>query len=48
MIGQVWLSNISGEVYSHAGRSDWIRQDGDADEISISSNNVIWILNANG
>jgi hypothetical protein len=47
-IGQVWVSNLNGKIYSHAGRSDWIEQDGDANDISISSNNVVWIINAYG
>ena len=47
-IGQVWVSNLNGKVYSHAGRSDWIEQDGDVDDLAISANNVVWSLNAYG
>jgi hypothetical protein len=47
-IGFLWVTDLNGNVYSHTGRSDWIHQDGDANEIAMSSNNVVWILNAYG
>jgi hypothetical protein len=47
-VGQVWMSNLNGKIYSHAGRSDWIEQEGDANDLTISSGNVVWTLNAYG
>jgi hypothetical protein len=50
-LGRVWVTNMNGAIYSHAGRSEWIEQDqaGDADDISIGSDgNIPWILNMYG
>ena len=48
MIGYVWMSDQNGQVYSHSGKSNWILQNGDANDISISKTGAVWILNAYG
>ena len=47
-VGMAWVTTLNGKIYNHEGKSDWIEQDGDADDISISKNNVIWYLNPYG